>query len=183
MTTELPRYFESEYEQISHKNNQTEDVRVRQKDEEDYIAVDFETGVTAWGDTKEKALLSLGKNWIIYRQAERSGEIVSTEDTLGGDPRVDGSRIGVEHIVNMSEEVESLAELAASFSGVLSIQEVKNALEWAEKHPETMDEIRRERELFREFIREEWDEGEVENTYTPNEDTPPFEEWREQKNY
>lgn len=183
MDPELQRYFESEYEQISHENNSREDVRVRKKDDEEYIALDFESGVAAWGSTRERAILSLGKNWIIHQHRDRSGDIVETGDTLGGDPRVDGSRIGVEHIVNKAEVVESLAELAASFSGVLTIGEVEYALEWAEEHPERMEEIHQERQLFRQFVSEEWKEGKVKEVYSPDNDTPSFEEWREQNGY
>lgn len=178
MNVDLPEYEEEEYERVSHKNNQTEDVRVREKDG-DYIVLDFETGVAGWGDTRERAILDIGKSLIVYRHRDRSGEIVQTDDTLGGDPRVDGSRIGVENIVNMAKGVDTLAELAASFSGVLTIQEVKRALEWADENPEIMEEIHRERELFNRFVQEEWEED-IEGVYSPREDSPSFEEWRDQ---
>lgn len=179
--TSLPKYLESEYERISHENNKTRDVRIRKKDEDNYIAVDFETGVATWGENRDRAIFTLGQNWILYRQNDRSGEIVSTEDTLGGDPRVDGSRIGVEHIVNMAENVDSIAELAARFSGLLTVDEAKTALEWADKNKNTMDELHRERELYKEFLEQEWNE-EMEGVYTPDDDTPSFEEWKDYKN-
>lgn len=118
-----------------------------------FVAVHRETDVASWGETRETALADLKRD-VEYFQAtkdrrERSGEIVETPDVLGGDPRVDGSRIGVLHIVERVEsrgEGVSLAVIAALFSGVLSISEVEAALEWAEEHPERLAEVRQEHE-------------------------------------
>lgn len=116
-----------------------------------FVAVHRATSVASWGETREAALEELERDVEYYDAAkargERSGEIVETPSMLGGDPRVDGSRIGVLHIVeckgSRGEDV-SPTVIAAQFSGVLSVDEVEAALEWAETHSERLAEVRRE---------------------------------------
>jgi uncharacterized protein (DUF433 family) len=122
-----------------------------------FVAVHRETGVASWGETREAALEELERDVEYFEAAkargDRSGEIVETPSVLGGDPRVDGSRIGVLHIVECREsrgEDVSPAVIAAQFSGVLSVGEVEAALEWAETHSERLAEVRRAQDEVRE---------------------------------
>lgn len=127
-----------------------------------FIAFHRGTGVVSWGETREDALKGLEEDVEYFQAAkergERSGEIVETPDVLGGVPRVDGSRIGVLDIVERikgPEECVLPVVGAAWFSGVLSVQEVEAALEWAEEHPEQLAELRRERDETREAIQDD----------------------------
>ncbi|MGQ4557322.1 DUF433 domain-containing protein [Halobellus sp. GM3] len=74
--------------------------------------------------------------------------IVETPDTLGGRPRIAGTRIGVEHIWWFSERGDGTAEIATRHFPHLSEAHVSVAVEWAEDHPDRMERIRQEnREL------------------------------------
>lgn len=75
-------------------------------------------------------------------------QIVETEDVLGGDPRIEGRRIGVYHVykryVDGGETVESIA---TSFD--VSVAEVHVALAYAFSNPDEMRNIeQRNRELY-----------------------------------
>lgn len=128
--------------------------------DEDYIAVDRETGVVSWGYLREDALERLDRDVDLYEEGERSGQIVETEGVIGGKPRIDGSRIGVLHIVQRDEKYASIVETAARFSGVLTVEEARSALEWADEHPREIRRLREERELFAEWVEEYWDRPE-----------------------
>lgn len=65
-------------------------------------------------------------------------QIVATDDVLGGDPRLDGHRIGVYHIYQRYVDGEETPEeIAASYD--ISIAEVHTALAYAFSNP---DELR-----------------------------------------
>lgn len=68
-------------------------------------------------------------------------DIVQTEDILGGDPRIDGTRIGVLHVYELAVEEEySPADVADQFD--ISLTDVYTALAYYHEHPEEMREIR-----------------------------------------
>ena len=71
--------------------------------------------------------------------------IVTTPDVLGGEPRIEGTRVGV---LSVKELVVgggySPADVADQFD--LSLGEVHAALAYYYDHPEEMRELRRERE-------------------------------------
>lgn len=88
-----------------------------------------------------------------YREAMRA--IVTDEDVLGGDPRLDGTRIGVIHVYRRYENGETPEEIAADYDGV-SVADVHNALAYAfddpdemraieERAREALDRVRKER--------------------------------------
>lgn len=76
--------------------------------------------------------------------------IVKTEDVLGGDPRIEGHRIGVHHVYQRSVKGgESPEEIAASYD--ISLAEVHAALAYAFSNPDEMREIEeRDQALFEE---------------------------------
>lgn len=82
--------------------------------------------------------------------AERIPRIVRTDDVLGGEPRIEGRRIGVHHVyrdyVDGDEPPESIA---ASYD--LDLGEVHAALAYAFSNPQEMRRIEaRQRERFQE---------------------------------
>jgi uncharacterized protein (DUF433 family) len=77
-------------------------------------------------------------------------QIVTTEDVLGGDPRIENHRIGVYHVYQRYVEGDdSPEEIATSYD--LSVAEVHAALAYAFSNPEEMREIEaRNRALYEE---------------------------------
>jgi uncharacterized protein (DUF433 family) len=67
-------------------------------------------------------------------------EIVKTNDVLGGDPRIEGHRIGVYHVYRRYVEGDDTPEeIATSYD--ISVAEVHVALAYAFSHPEEMRTI------------------------------------------
>lgn len=70
-------------------------------------------------------------------------EIVSTEDTLGGAPRIEGHRIGVHHITKrILDGGDSPEQVAADFD--LEIADIYRALVYYYDHPDEMRHIQTE---------------------------------------
>lgn len=70
-------------------------------------------------------------------------EIVLTEDTLGGEPRVEGTGIGVSHIVQYYEDDWSIDKISRELN--LEPLEVVKALEYYYKNPQEIRGIIRDR--------------------------------------
>jgi uncharacterized protein (DUF433 family) len=70
-------------------------------------------------------------------------EIVSTEDTLGSEPRIGGTRIGVSHIVQYYEDNWNIDKISREFD--LEPLEVVKALEYYYKNPQEIRGIIRDR--------------------------------------
>jgi uncharacterized protein (DUF433 family) len=67
-------------------------------------------------------------------------EIVQTPDVLGGDPRIDGHRIGVYHVYQRYVEGgETPEEIATSYG--ITVAEVHAALAYAFSNPDEMRDI------------------------------------------
>ncbi|WP_318571251.1 DUF433 domain-containing protein [Salinigranum marinum] len=67
-------------------------------------------------------------------------EIVTTDDVLGGNPRIEGHRIGVYHVYQRYVEGDDTPEdIATSYD--ISVAEVHAALAYAFSHPEEMRTI------------------------------------------
>lgn len=75
--------------------------------------------------------------------------IVETTNTLHGRPRIDGTRIGVEHVWAFHERGDSAADIAKKQYPSLSEAHVNAAIEWAQEHPDRMAAMRREDEQLR----------------------------------
>lgn len=75
--------------------------------------------------------------------------IVETPDMLHGAPRIDGTRIGVEHVMAFYKQGYTPEEITLEVYPQLSEEHVREAVEWAEEHPERMAELRREKEELR----------------------------------
>lgn len=68
--------------------------------------------------------------------------IVRTDDVLGGDPRIDGTRVGVLHVHELAVDGgHSPADVADQFD--LSLADVYAALAYYHDNPETMRAVRR----------------------------------------
>lgn len=68
-------------------------------------------------------------------------EIVRTDDVLGGDPRIDGTRVGVLHVYELVVGGDhSAADVADQLD--LSLGDVYSALAYYHEHPEEMREVR-----------------------------------------
>lgn len=65
---------------------------------------------------------------------------VTDDDVLGGDPRLDGTRIGVIHVYRRYEDGETPEEIAADYDGV-TVADVHTALAYAFDNPEEMRAI------------------------------------------
>lgn len=61
--------------------------------------------------------------------------IVQTSGTLSGKPRIEGTRIGVQHIVGKVEIGATVEEVANEVYPGLTVEEVREAVEWAREHP------------------------------------------------
>ncbi len=72
-------------------------------------------------------------------------EIVRTEDVLGGDPRIEGTRVGVLHVYELVVEGNhSPVDVADQLD--LTLGEVYSALAYYHEHPDEMREVRRTHE-------------------------------------
>ena len=71
-------------------------------------------------------------------------EIVSTEGVLGGEPRIEGRRIGVLHVATRVLDDETPEEVAADFD--LDVADVYRALAYYYDHPEEMRALRRQKQ-------------------------------------
>lgn len=88
-------------------------------------------------------------------------DIVRTEGVLGGDPRIDGTRIGVHHVVPyVLEDKYTVSEVAHLIYPELSEEDVLVALAYYFEHREEIEEIR------------EWTHQVGENEITDPEDLP-----------
>lgn len=75
------------------------------------------------------------------------GEIVSTEDVLGGAPRIEGRRIGVHHVASRVVDAgESPEQVAADYG--LDLADVYRALAYYYDHPDEMRSVAAEREAI-----------------------------------
>lgn len=72
-------------------------------------------------------------------------EIVRTEDVLGGEPRIDGTRVGVLHVYELVVQGNHApADVADQLD--LSLGEIYSALAYYHEHPDEMREVRRAHE-------------------------------------
>jgi len=77
--------------------------------------------------------------------AQRAARIVSTDDVLHGEPRIEGRRIGVRQIrVLVEESGLSAADVADRFD--LRVADVYAALTYYHEHPDEMAAVEAERE-------------------------------------
>jgi uncharacterized protein (DUF433 family) len=80
--------------------------------------------------------------------------IVTDEEVLGGDPRLEGTRIGVVHLYRRYEDGESPEEIAAGYDSV-TVADVHAALAYAFDHPEEIRAIERRGQEAIERLRED----------------------------
>jgi len=81
-------------------------------------------------------------------------DIVRTEGVLGGDPRIEGTRVGVLHVYELVVEGDGSPADAADQLGV-SLAEVYTALAYYHENPETLREVRRRHTEAEERLAEE----------------------------
>lgn len=75
--------------------------------------------------------------------------IVKTDDVLGGDPRIEGRRIGVYHVYQQYVDGDTTPERIADGHDI-SVAEVHAALAYAFSNPEEMRNLERRNENLRE---------------------------------
>jgi len=81
-------------------------------------------------------------------------EIVSDEETLGGAPRLDGTRIGVLHVYEQYQDGETPEAIASKYDGV-TVADVHHALAYVFDNPDRIQQLQTEREGAIEEIRED----------------------------
>lgn len=77
-------------------------------------------------------------------------DIVRTDDVLGGDPRLDGTRVGVIHVKERIDAGDEAAQIAADYD--IGLADVFAALAYYYDNPSVMGEVERRREDFVEGI-------------------------------
>ena len=80
-------------------------------------------------------------------------EIVRSEEILGGDPRIEGTRVGVVHVVKRYDAGDDPAQIAADYD--IDVADVYYALAYYHDNPGEMDRIETRRREFVESIRRE----------------------------
>ena len=76
--------------------------------------------------------------------AQSMSKIITTEDVLGGAPRIDGRRIGVHHIATRVLDAGTApGQVAADFD--LDLADIHRALAYYYDRPEEMREVRERR--------------------------------------
>lgn len=68
--------------------------------------------------------------------------IVETPGTLSGKPRIDGTRIGVLHVLSALECGQTPEKIASETYPHLAIEQVTEAVEWLYDHPDRVFELR-----------------------------------------
>jgi uncharacterized protein (DUF433 family) len=79
--------------------------------------------------------------------------IVTDEEVLGGDPRLEDTRIGVVTLYRRYEDGESPEAIAAGYDGV-TVADIHAALAYAFDHPEEIRAVERRAQEAIERIRE-----------------------------
>lgn len=82
--------------------------------------------------------------------------IVKTEDTLGGEPRLEGRRVTVMQVAELVIEAGESPEYVAD-QLELGLDEVHEALAYYYRHPDEMDEIRERHRRLEEQLEQEAD--------------------------
>ncbi len=72
--------------------------------------------------------------------------VVKSADTLGGQPRVDGTRFAVRHLYNSFAAGTTPQEIVETFP-FLSLAQVLDALSYAYDHPDEMAELNEQNKL------------------------------------
>jgi len=81
-------------------------------------------------------------------------EIVRTEGILGGEPRIEGTRVGVLHVYELVVQGDHPPVDAADQLD-LSLGEIYSALAYYHEHPEDMQDLRRARDEAEAVLAEE----------------------------
>lgn len=180
VTTDLPEYLSEKYRSVF-PSYSSHTIKVRRW-KDGYIAFDMDSKIAVWGASAEEAVYTLGRTVETYQQKNTTSPrtIVTTDGVLGGDPRIDDTRIGVEHIVNASQRSNSLAEIAAQFQGPITTEEISLALQWADEHSTELQQLAQKREKYRQYA-EEVHQKVSEGVYYISSDSekPSFEEWKQ----
>lgn len=79
--------------------------------------------------------------------------VVRMEEVLGGDPRLDGTRVGVIHVKERLDAGDDPAQITTDYD--IDLADVYHALAYYHDNPAEMDEIEARRESFVEGIRRE----------------------------
>jgi len=61
------------------------------------------------------------------------------DDVLAGEPRLDGRRVAVRHVVAAVRDVGSVETAAEQLR--IPEEAVREAIEWVDEHPQVMDDV------------------------------------------
>lgn len=78
-------------------------------------------------------------------------EVVKTEDTLHGKPRLEGTRVGVLQIGDLARQPGVDPQMVAEELG-LTVEQVDVGLEYYEDHPREMDRLRTHQQSTRDQL-------------------------------
>ncbi|MFB6175635.1 MAG: DUF433 domain-containing protein [Halobaculum sp.] len=77
------------------------------------------------------------------------------EGVKSGRPTVRGSKVSVVQLLELTEDAGlTPAEIAAEYTDIDSVEVVREALSWADDHPEEVARLRRQRETAKDRLRE-----------------------------
>lgn len=103
--------------------------------------------LSTFGEAVEKAIRDA------EGELDESGWIVSTRDTLGGQPRIKGTRIGILNIHHWYfEEDLSIEEITSNY--YVEKEGVEAAVEYIKDHEDMLKQIRKEYEIAEKASRE-----------------------------
>lgn len=122
----------------------TETIILTRENSGEWIAIDEQTGVKGHGSTREQALEHLDEAVVCHGTVR----IVTTPDVLHGQPRVEGTRIGVfmlgESVRNGDQSVEDILDGYPD----LTREQVKAALAYYDAHSDVMEALQAEEDAI-----------------------------------
>lgn len=119
-----------------------------------WFAIDEQTGLTASGGTRQEALDSLD-DAIASGDPHDEVAIVKTPDVLHGQPRIEGTRLGVYTIgESVRRGGQSIDDLLDAYPD-LTDEQVEAAIAYFDSHPDEMASLRDEEEQIVRHIREQ----------------------------
>jgi uncharacterized protein (DUF433 family) len=88
--------------------------------------------------------------------------VARDESIRGGRPLVEGSKVTVLQVVRLSESGLTAEEIVNSYAGIDDVDQVKDALEWSENHPDEMERLAEDRgDKIRETMNEQPDDENI----------------------
>lgn len=173
--TDVPLFSEASYMEV------VEGVYIREWQHEymsgdtDWIAIEEDTTMCAYSDTKTSVTYDIGHAVGRYRGQlaydNRPNSVVVEDET----PRIEGTRIELLTLYRAAKEYESLAVVAAMYE--LPLTEVVTGLEWINENPKQFETAKRYERLYDDWVSEYWTERPW-GYERPSDPAVSFEEYR-----